>query len=178
MENYIINYIMIFLVSFVSGLIARNFLPAYFSEKGKNLATKEDIAKITEQVKKVENTFLEKAELGKVERNFYYEMIDVIYKFLAQIKKFEHQEGKSLTKDIVKKENKYNNEYQNFIDDANRILGQAFVFLKEENYVLLRDAIKTEFSVNELANNLLSAMRKSIYKDTKLNAGDLRELKY
>ena len=42
----------------VAGFFIRNFFPDYFSEKGKNLATKEDIAEITELVEgaKLEST--------------------------------------------------------------------------------------------------------------------------
>ena len=31
-------------------LVSKFFLPSYFSEKGKNLATKEDVASITDKV--------------------------------------------------------------------------------------------------------------------------------
>lgn len=41
----------------IAGLVVlftvKSFLPSYFSEKGKNLATKEDIGKITEEIEKV-----------------------------------------------------------------------------------------------------------------------------
>ena len=38
-------------------LLCRSFFPAYMSEKGKNLATKEDIAKITDEVEKVKHGY-------------------------------------------------------------------------------------------------------------------------
>jgi hypothetical protein len=41
----------------VIGLLIGRFLPSYFSEKGKNLATREDIAKITEAIEKVRTTY-------------------------------------------------------------------------------------------------------------------------
>jgi hypothetical protein len=41
------------------GLFIKSYLPAYFSEKGKNLATKEDIKEITNIVEQV------KIELSK-----------------------------------------------------------------------------------------------------------------
>ncbi|HYM23988.1 MAG TPA: hypothetical protein VEU08_12305 [Vicinamibacterales bacterium] len=36
-----------------AGWFVRSFFPAYLSEKGKNLATKEDIAEITNKVEQV-----------------------------------------------------------------------------------------------------------------------------
>jgi len=43
-------------------LIIKNLLPSYFSEKGKNLATKDDIAKITSLVESVKHTFTTETE--------------------------------------------------------------------------------------------------------------------
>jgi len=37
----------------VAGLLLRSYLPAYFSEKGKNLATKEDVQEITKKVESI-----------------------------------------------------------------------------------------------------------------------------
>ena len=41
----------------IVGLFVRQFLPAYFTEKGKNLATKEDMAAITHEVERVKNQY-------------------------------------------------------------------------------------------------------------------------
>ncbi len=43
------------LISFALYLLIKNYFPAYFSEKGKNLATREDIEEITEKIKTVES---------------------------------------------------------------------------------------------------------------------------
>lgn len=37
---------------FLIGLFVKNYLPSYMDEKGKNLATKEDIEEITERPRK------------------------------------------------------------------------------------------------------------------------------
>lgn len=44
----ILYFVAIGIICFVVGLLGKNLLPEYFSEKGKNLATKEDIQEITE----------------------------------------------------------------------------------------------------------------------------------
>lgn len=41
----------------VAWLILQRFLPSYFSEKAKNLATKEDVAAITEEVERVRHEY-------------------------------------------------------------------------------------------------------------------------
>src|SRR5580704_10390582 len=59
------NYIFPFLTMF--GLIIlyftlKNLLPSYFSEKGKNLATKEDVSDITQLVEAVKHSFTKETE--------------------------------------------------------------------------------------------------------------------
>jgi hypothetical protein len=48
-------------------LIGRNYLPKYVSEKAKNLATKEDIAGITEQIEGVKSGYAHSLEKAKSE---------------------------------------------------------------------------------------------------------------
>ena len=55
---------------FVVGFLVRNFLPAYFNEKGKNLATKEDIKEITDKIESVRFEYLGKLEGVKSELSF------------------------------------------------------------------------------------------------------------
>lgn len=50
-------------------LIVRTFLPSYLKEKAKNLATKEDISKITELVEAVKHTFTKETEILKADLN-------------------------------------------------------------------------------------------------------------
>jgi hypothetical protein len=45
--------LLIILVIGVAVLLVRSFLPSYASEKGKNLATREDIARITDEIERV-----------------------------------------------------------------------------------------------------------------------------
>ena len=41
----------------VIGYIAKSYLPTYFKEKGKNLATKEDVGKITKEIEEVKHEY-------------------------------------------------------------------------------------------------------------------------
>lgn len=57
MEILLIVLQILILIAFVIGyFLVKNLLPSYFSEKGKNIATKEDIEVITEKVKTVESS--------------------------------------------------------------------------------------------------------------------------
>jgi hypothetical protein len=63
------------LITFIGGLFVKNYLPTYMNEKGKNLATKEDIADITRKTEEVKSEFLSKIELEKKEINIEIENV-------------------------------------------------------------------------------------------------------
>jgi hypothetical protein len=54
--------LLILLSQCVIGLLIYKYLPSYFNEKGKNLATKEDIADITKIVEKTRSEFINETE--------------------------------------------------------------------------------------------------------------------
>lgn len=62
------------IASFCIGLIVKSYLPNYMNEKGKNLATKEDIQEITEKTEEVKTEFKKEFQAfsGKVEFDFNY----------------------------------------------------------------------------------------------------------
>ena len=55
------DYLLLVLV-FCGGAFLGKYLPSYLSEKGKNLATKEDIAEITREVERVKSESRERLE--------------------------------------------------------------------------------------------------------------------
>lgn len=168
------------LVAFIVGLLLDRFLSFYFSEKGRNLATKEDIGQITREIEKVKNIFNEQRDLSKTEREFYEGMTANIYKFLAKVKKYEFEnKPKLVTREIVLADEALKLDFFEFLDAANEFIGKSFVFLREENYLNLKGALCTEGSFPDLANNLLYAMRKSLHPDTMLHPkGSLKEFSY
>ncbi|HZX59177.1 MAG TPA: hypothetical protein VFE54_10635, partial [Mucilaginibacter sp.] len=60
----------ILLVGLIIFLTVRNFLPSYFNEKGKNLATKEDIESITEKIEKIKSEFVKDIEFLKADLSY------------------------------------------------------------------------------------------------------------
>lgn len=79
------------------------FMGSYFNEKGKNAATKEDIASITSAIKAVEHRFQNEYDLGKIKYQLKYnailkslESIDAYYS-----NKFTSFNGQQLTKQFM-----------------------------------------------------------------------------
>ena len=58
---------------FLLGLFIKNYFPAYMEEKGKNLATKEDIEDITRKTEEVQREFKEAYDLFSSDLHFKYE---------------------------------------------------------------------------------------------------------
>lgn len=83
--GYCYNYLIFTMIDFITnnlldslqlafliifGLYLKNFLPTYFGEKAKNLATKEDIGNITRIVESVKTEFTQETEKLKVDLHF------------------------------------------------------------------------------------------------------------
>lgn len=128
----------------------------------------------------IKNIFQNKYDLSKAEREFYNEMIENIYKFIAIIKKYEFKNNTQLTNKTILDSEELKTEWFRFKDLASEFIGKSYVFFKEESYLNLKNALDTsKGSFADLSNNLLDAMRKSLYSDTKLNTkNDLKEFKY
>ena len=93
MDNWIfaINFVMNLLtwgILIVGWLLLRDYLPGYFQEKGKNLATKEDIREITEKIEAVRAEYAKQLELYKDEislmekrRELSAQVVDLINRY-------------------------------------------------------------------------------------------------
>lgn len=67
----------------ILGLFLKNYFPSYMDEKGKNLATKEDIAEITRKTEVVQQEFRENFERFssdiRFKYDFYYRQYTELY---------------------------------------------------------------------------------------------------
>jgi hypothetical protein len=172
--EYLINFAL-----FTLAFLIAKFLPSYLTKKGENLATKEDIGKITHEIETVKNVFKDQRDLSKTEKEFYLNMIEKIYQFSSEIKKYEFENNRLATNEDFLQDADLKNKLFEFKDSASEFIGKSFVFLKEENYLNLKKALKKTSTYADLTNNLLDAMRKSIHPDTKLSSeNDLTEFKY
>ncbi|MDY3530308.1 hypothetical protein PG593_11060 [Riemerella anatipestifer] len=70
MEMTLIIEFTILLVGIILFFTIKNFLPSYFNEKGKNLATKEDLEEITEKVEKIKAEFIKDIEYIKADLTY------------------------------------------------------------------------------------------------------------
>lgn len=61
------------------GLFIKNYLPSYMDEKGKNLATKEDIQEITRKTEEVQKEFKEGFEYFSTDLRFKYDFYNKQY---------------------------------------------------------------------------------------------------
>jgi hypothetical protein len=64
LSNMILN-ILELVVIIVGGFLLKSYLPSYFEQKGKNLATKEDIGEITHEIEGIRNQYLKSIEVLK-----------------------------------------------------------------------------------------------------------------
>ena len=65
------------------GLLFKVYLPAYVKTKAKNLATKEDIAEITNRVERVRSAFSQETSLLEKRREVYERIADSLRIFIA-----------------------------------------------------------------------------------------------
>lgn len=68
-QQILINFLTI-VVSLTVFYLAKNYLPSYFGEKGKNQATKEDIGEITDIVENIKSDLLKQNEFLKAQLSF------------------------------------------------------------------------------------------------------------
>ena len=74
--------ILIAIAVFLIGLFTKNCLPSYMDEKGKNLATKEDIEEITRKTEGIQQEFREGFEMFSNDVKFKY---DFFYKQYSEL---------------------------------------------------------------------------------------------
>lgn len=73
--------------------LLRSYLPAYFSEKAKNLATKEDVAAITTEVEGVRAEFAKESVLLEKRREVYERITDGLRVFISGHEATESQKN-------------------------------------------------------------------------------------
>ncbi len=76
-------------VAFFLGLFIKHYLPGYMAKKGENLATKEDVAKITRRTEEVQEEFRKDFEKFSSDMHFkydfYYRQYSILYTKLYSI---------------------------------------------------------------------------------------------
>ncbi|MCF8054648.1 MAG: hypothetical protein K9K75_05465 [Deltaproteobacteria bacterium] len=78
-EIIIVLQILIMLLGTGSIILFRKFLFSYTTEKGKNLATKEDVEEITNKVEEVKSSYVAEIERLKVELSILYRKHNILF---------------------------------------------------------------------------------------------------
>jgi len=88
MSTFIIIFCIVVL-DFILFLILKNYLPSYMEEKAKNLATKEDIQRITDLTESVQQNYRKDIEQYKSDLqfryDFYYKQYEGLYCYIYAI---------------------------------------------------------------------------------------------
>ena len=160
-------YILGLIITFILGFFFKSYFPSYFQEKGKNLATKEDIVEITNKIEGVKFDLTQQSELVVKKREVYDEMVKSLAIF------FDSTDSK------LKKE-KFLDDYARFwlwaSDDVIRVFN-AYVDIN----IALADEDKNYIGEKtiEAFDNLLFELRKDAgHKDTKLEVDSFRRMKF
>lgn len=135
------NDAVMYILAFLVGLVLKDFLPSYSKKKGENLATKEDIAAITAEVKNVEALFNKELEGTK---NYYQMKMAAIETRLAA-----HQSAFTHWYKIVRSSKEEDKR------ELCRLAGEWW----SENCIYLHPKVKDEFTV---FINLVSASSRDV----------------
>ena len=73
--NTVIILIAQAVIAIILGLVIKSFLPTYFSKKGENLATKEDIEEITEKIEAVRVEYAQREHRSETAFNKEFEIL-------------------------------------------------------------------------------------------------------
>lgn len=73
-------------LTFVGGFLIERFLPSYFSEKGKNLATKEDIKGITDKIESVRADYARRSHVHEMTFDHEFEILAEAWKALVDLR--------------------------------------------------------------------------------------------
>ena len=99
-----VNAVLITTAVGVAGLLVRSFLPSYFTEKGKNLATKEDIGQITEAIESVKEDYAKRLKDLEHQNSLVLEQLRINQQLrlaVAEKRLAAHQEAFALWRRLI-----------------------------------------------------------------------------
>lgn len=172
--NFIMN-LLTWVVLVVGGFFLRSYLPTYFQEKGKNLATKEDIEDITDKVERIRSQYTldqeqfksqlqEKSEMSAKKRELYDKVIKSLGVFLS---------GRSASEE---KKQEFLDEYSAlWLWASDSVIGAVKDFLDLQVAVAREAKSIDQEKLKQAYTNCVLEMRRSVgFPDTKLDHNDYR----
>ena len=73
-------------IAVVLGLIIKSYLPSYFSKKGENLATKEDVKEITEKVEEIRVEYAKRQHVSEKAFDKEFEILSEVWASLFELR--------------------------------------------------------------------------------------------
>ncbi|GJQ52770.1 MAG: hypothetical protein HKUEN02_16170 [Anaerolineaceae bacterium] len=73
-------------IAVILGLVIKSYLPSYFSKKGENLATKEDIKEITEKVEEIRVEYAKRMHVHEKAFDKEFEVLSELWKALIELR--------------------------------------------------------------------------------------------
>jgi hypothetical protein len=156
------------MVAFVLGAVARSFFGSYGAEKGKNLATREDVAEITRRVEAVRTEFHSQSSVLEMRRRLYERVADSLRIFTAG-----HQAGREEREAFLSAYSAC------WLWAPDEVIGLLNSFLDMQKRVVAEPGTVSEAEMKEVYGRILLAMRKDAgFSGSELSAGDFSFVRF
>lgn len=165
MNTEIINMIMNLLILVL--LFYFIFLKKYFEKKGENLATKEDIAEITEKIEEVKTKYAGESHMLVKKRETYEKIAQNLQVFIIGREGYEKRKNEMT--------DSYSIAWLWAGDDLIRALNEHIEL--QENLAIGK-SISQEKLKESFANCMLLMRKETGYKDTNLEENDFKFFKF
>lgn len=135
----------------IISLLLNKFLPAYFSEKGKNLATKEDISQITEKIESVKSIYNNEDKILEKRRQIYEEIVSSLRIFIS---------GHGVSDE--QKEKFYEAYASAWLWAPDSVLTELNIFIDQQIKHTEKTEVTSQDTMKEQYGNIILAMRKDV----------------
>ncbi len=141
-------------LTFLVGLLVKDFLPSYAKQKGKNLATKEDIADITTKVEAVKDVVSRNSKFLTDQQQFVLQFFDSVSDFYYE--RLTVNFG-NLSGDIGQALNEHQVEFSKSVSDIVKCYQRLTLFLAKDSSLL-----KNSLEISETCMSARTAHHKNI----------------
>ena len=135
----------------IVSLLLNKFLPAYFSEKGKNLATKEDISQITEKIESVKSIYSNEDKVLEKRRQIYEEIVSSLRIFIS---------GHGISKE--QKEKFYEAYASAWLWAPDSVLTKLNNFVEQQIKHVEKTEVTSQETMKKQYGDIVLAMRKDV----------------
>jgi hypothetical protein len=139
-----LNEFLLTLIAFGVGLFIKDYFPSYFSKKGENLATKEDIEDITKKIEGIKSSY--SIELEKIKTELLWE---------SKTREQAHKVAEYMSLARSLKEDSSEENYRK----ANTLSWELSMWLPDNVYELMKKAMVNQ-NENENEFSVLISVRK------------------